>query len=249
MSRFPPAIWKPVPSFGYPQGTRGQLRANGPKGAFFHDAQGWAHGALARFENPDNKASAHIIINLDGPPHQFVDFDDASWHAGGYIPGLGTFANLFYWGFEFEGGYPTPTPINDHQVDVALDLCRWLTIEYAFKWPAVRRVDLWEHHEVYPTSCPSGRIRWPDIIAGLNGDTMSMDDWHARRHVSGLLRQAAGDLDAAGGLADLAWSPLEYAELRTRIRAAADALQHAREVLRDKGLGPETADTKIDTFK
>jgi len=249
MGRYPPALWKPVPSFGYPEATRGQLRANGPKGAFFHDAQGWAHGALARFQNPANQGSAHIIINLAGPPHQFIDFDDAAWHAGGYIPGLGTFANLFHWGFEFEGGYPTPEPINDHQVDVALDLCRWLATEYAFKWPAVRRVDLWEHREVYPTSCPSDRIRWPDIIAGLKGDAMTTQDWRARRHISGLLRQAAGHLHVAAGLADVAWSQDEYLSLRDHILLAEGTLTHARQVLRDTGLGPETAHTKIDTFK
>jgi N-acetyl-anhydromuramyl-L-alanine amidase AmpD len=163
-------------------GTHGQLRANGCSKTFCHDAAGWAHGALARFENPDNRGSAHIIINLDGPPWQFIDFDDAAWHAGGYIPGLGEFANLFAWGLEFEGGYPTANPITDYQVDIAIDLLRWLPFEYRFHWQAVRRVDLWEHREVYPTACPSDRIRWPEIIAGLKGD--HMDDDQVRRLIT-----------------------------------------------------------------
>jgi len=175
MSRFPRALWKPVPSFGYPIGTHGQLRANACRKAFLHDAQGWAHGALARFENPANKGSAHIIINLDGPPWQFIDFDDAAWHAGGDLPGLGEFANLVSWGLEFEGGYPTPKPITDYQVDVAIDLCRWLAFEYRFQWQAIRRSDLWEHREVYATACPSNRIRWPEIIAGIKGGPMAAD--------------------------------------------------------------------------
>lgn len=173
MSRYPRALWKPgVTNYGYPRGTHGQLRANNPHRLFCHDAQGWRDGAYATFLDP-NRGAAHAIINLDGPPWQFIDFDDAAWHAGGDLPGLGEFANLFCWGLEFEGGYPTPTPITDYQVDTAVELCLWLSHEYAFTWQALRRVDLWEHREVYPTSCPSNRIRWPEIIAGLKGDDMT----------------------------------------------------------------------------
>lgn len=171
MALYPLAEQHPVPSFGYPMGVRGQLKANGPRGAFFHDAVGWRHGALAVFEDPNNRASAHIIINLGGPPWQFIDFDHPAWHAGGRIPagheGVGALANLFYWGFEYEGGYPTPTPITDYQIDVTIDLCKWLTQVYGFIWPAERRNDLWEHREVANTLCPSDRIRWPEIIQRL----------------------------------------------------------------------------------
>jgi len=179
MSRYPRALWKPVPSFGYPPGTHGQLKANRCRKAFCHDAQGWAHGALARFSDPANQGSAHIILNEDGPPHQFIDFDDAAWHAGGNLPSLSEFANLVAWGIEFEGGYPTPKPISDYQVETAIDLFRWLAFEYRFQWQAVRRVDLWEHREVYPTACPSDRIRWPEIIAGLKGDDMTPEEVRA----------------------------------------------------------------------
>ena len=166
-SRYPLAVWKDgVANFGYPRGTRGQLRANTPWRAFLHDAQGWREGALATFRDP-TRGGAHAIINLDGPPWQFIDFDDAAWHAGGNLPGLGEFANLFCWGLEFEGGYPDPTPITNYQIDQAVLLMRWLAAEYRFTWQAQRRVDLWEHREVYATGCPSGRIRWPEIIAAL----------------------------------------------------------------------------------
>lgn len=181
MAFYPLAKAFPVASFGYPRGVRGQLLANGPRGGFFHDAVGWRHGALQVFRNPSNKASAHIIINLDGPPWQFVDFDDAAWHAGGRIPAghenVGALANLFFWGFEYEGGYPEPTPITDYQIDVTLDLCGWLGQHYGFRWPAQRRVDLWEHREVRATSCPSDRIRWPEIIRGLAGQPAAEHPW------------------------------------------------------------------------
>ena len=75
-----------------------------------------------------------------------------------------------------------------------------------------------------------------------------MDDWHSRRWISGLLRQAAGHFEVAAGLADIAWSPAEYDDLKQSILLGNAHLQRAREVLRDNGLGPETGDTKIDTF-
>jgi N-acetyl-anhydromuramyl-L-alanine amidase AmpD len=175
---YPRAIWKPVPNFGYPQGTHGQLRANGPRGSFWHDNQGWRNGAFSTFCDPD-RGSAHINFNFDGPPWQFVDFDDAAWHAGGRIPtGHNDLANLFFWGFEFEGGYPTPTPITDYQIAEAVKCTRWLADTYGFQWKAVRREDLWEHREVYPTSCPNDRIPWPKVIAALKEQPM---DWKAAK--------------------------------------------------------------------
>lgn len=188
MARYPAALWKPVPNFGYnPPGTHGQLKANGPRGAFWHSADGWRDGAEQTFKTP-GRGSAHVIFNLDGPPWQFVDFDDAAWHAGGYIPdapyalgNTGLFANLFFWGFEFEGGYPNPTPITDYQIAEAVKCCRWLQDTYGFQWQAVRRLDLWEHHQVYPTDCPSGRIRWPEVIAALKEATVNDSEWKAAK--------------------------------------------------------------------
>jgi len=173
---YPEAEWHPVKNFGYPQGTHGQLAANGPRGSFWHDAQGWKAGAEATFNTP-GRGGAHIIINLDGPPWQFIDLDDAAWHCGGYIPGTGAFANLFYWGIEFEGGYPKPHFITEHQLAEAVKLHLWLARHYPIAWKFERRVDLWEHRDVYNTSCPNDRILWPEAIARLKGeDTMTDAD-------------------------------------------------------------------------
>jgi len=77
---------------------------------------------------------------------------------------------------------------------------------------------------------------------------MPLDDWHSRRWISGLFRQAAGHLTAAAALADHAWNEDEYAELGHQIVTAAAKLRQAREVLRDNGLGPETGDRKLNTL-
>lgn len=76
----------------------------------------------------------------------------------------------------------------------------------------------------------------------------NMDDWHSRRWISGLFRQAAGHLEAAAALADHAWGEEEYAELGHEVTKAAAKFQQGREVLRDHGLGPETDDRRINTL-
>jgi hypothetical protein len=75
-----------------------------------------------------------------------------------------------------------------------------------------------------------------------------LDDWHARRWPSGLLRQAAGHFHAAAALCDHAWTQSEYDELLAEILKGNHKLQMAREVLRDNGLGPETGDKRINTL-
>jgi len=205
---YPGAIWRPVPNYGYsPPGTHGQLLANGPRGAFWHDAQGWMEGAFSTFCDP-KRGSAHFIFSLsEGKPFQFIDCDDAAWHCGGYIPGTGAFANLFFWGFEFEGGYPTPTPITDYQIQESTKVCRWLSEHYGFTWQGERRKDLWEHGEVYNTNCPNGRIRWPEVIAALKEGDMDADEVRkiVQTQVKGLLAydSAADDKIVAGDQAKI----------------------------------------------
>jgi hypothetical protein len=172
---YPGAEWHPVKNFGYPQGTHGQLEANGPRGAFWHLAQGWKGGAEATF-NTEGRGSAHLIFNFEGPPWQFVDLSDAAWHAGGRIPtGFHELANLYFWGFEFEGGGPAGPAYNDHQLAEAVKAHHWLAAHYPIKWVYERRVDLWEHHEVYATDCPALPIPWDRAIALLKGEEAMTD--------------------------------------------------------------------------
>jgi hypothetical protein len=79
-------------------------------------------------------------------------------------------------------------------------------------------------------------------------DDMSTEDWHDRRWSQGLLEKASGFLAAAAALCGIAWSDPEYAELAELIKRGDENLQHARQVLRDHGLGPETGNKKVDSF-
>ena len=72
----------PSPNFGYPRGKRGQNR---PRAVIWHiTASAPTSPPLAGldswFTNPV-AGSAHIGIQ-DGEKHQYVQFDDAAWHAG-----------------------------------------------------------------------------------------------------------------------------------------------------------------------
>lgn len=230
---YPEAERHPVVNFGYPQGTHGQLKANGPKGSFWHDAQGWKAGAEATFNTP-GRGGAHIIINLEGPPWQFIDLDDAAWHAGGAIPtGFHELANLFYWGIEFEGGYPKPHFITEHQLAEAVKLHLWLAGHYPIVWKFERRVDLWEHREVYNTSCPNDRILWPEAIARLKGDDMDDENLDALKWHIGILnaylheRQAMEAFAASYALTPQQFADPEYMaehdrKYRTMLRAVVD---------------------------
>jgi N-acetyl-anhydromuramyl-L-alanine amidase AmpD len=184
--RYPGALWVPSPNFGYPRGARGQLRANiiasRGGGAFWHSQVGPQQAAIGRFLNAAEEASAHFLFpKVRGQPVvQMVDSADPAWHAGGTLkedpiaggPGIGTIANLFFHGFEFEGGGTGNynEPLTDYQIEEAVSVCHWL--EAIGEWPRVGvyvwRETLQQHRWVYPTACPSERINQALIAARLS---------------------------------------------------------------------------------
>ncbi len=179
--RYPGIQWIPSPNFGYPRGTHGQLRRNidavNGGGEFWHSQQGRQAVAIAMFQNPATEVSAHFLLPKVGKPVQMVDSDDAAWHTGGRVaddplpggPGIGSFANLYFHGFEFEGGPPgnLSEPLTANQIDWGVRISRWLRDVHDARTIYVRRETLWEHNEVRATACPSGRIPWPTIISRL----------------------------------------------------------------------------------
>lgn len=172
--RYPEATWIPSPNFGYPRGTHGQLKAKideaGKSGEFWHSQVGRQSVSIAMFQNPATEVSAHFLFPKVGRPVQMVDSNDPAWHAGGFI------ANVYYHGFEFEGGAfgNLSEPLTTNQIAWGVKVTRWLRQVHKTPTRYVRRDTLWEHNEVKATACPSNRIPWAKVIAALEDDEMKL---------------------------------------------------------------------------
>ncbi len=179
--KFPDATWIPSPNFGYPRGTHGQLKANisssNGGGEFWHSQQGRQSVAIAMFQNPALQVSAHFLFPKVGKPVQMVDSNDAAWHAAGHIkndplpggPGVGSLANLYFHGFEFEGGPPgnLSEALTSSQITWGVRVTLWLRKVHNSRQMYVLKETEWEHNWVTATACPSGRIPWVRVISAL----------------------------------------------------------------------------------
>ena len=170
----PDCLWIPSPNYGYPRGALKQLEGGGE---FWHSMVGSLVAAKHRFLNPAEEASAHFLFPRNGIPTQMVDSDDASWHSGNYL------ANLYFHGFEFEGGAPgnLSEPLTENQIEWGIKITRWLRDVHGSPQIYVRRETLWEHNEVQATSCPSGRIPWERLIQELEDDMPAQAEWDAMK--------------------------------------------------------------------
>lgn len=167
MTRCPFALWYPGPTDKVNPWPRIG------KGAVLHSAEGSLGAALARLEDdalpapgqPDLRVSWHFTVALDGTILQHYELEAQTWHATAT-------GNPYYVGIEHEGSVATG-PETDAQVQSDIRLCRW--IASVDGWPAFTRDGdgrtLWEHNQLFATACPSGRIRWPDILKELNMPT------------------------------------------------------------------------------
>jgi N-acetyl-anhydromuramyl-L-alanine amidase AmpD len=135
--RWGAAQWKPSPNFGYPKGAHGRDGQH-IRGIVFHRAEGSLQAACSTFADPapdgdpTRAVSAHIIFGKGGEIVQFVDFNDAAWHAGIIdhpidLPGWyldGGNPNLKTLGIETEGTHLEPlTAIQVSQLNRFL---RWV---------------------------------------------------------------------------------------------------------------------------
>lgn len=134
---YPKAEWIGSPNVGYPTGTHGRglytVRA-----LVLHIAEGTLDGCDSWFQvsapqgDPSRAVSAHFCVGRHGEVHQYVDVDDAAWHAG--IVEAGNWLpddwprrvnpNLLTVGIEHEGYSGARLPIQ--QVAASLELAGWL---------------------------------------------------------------------------------------------------------------------------
>jgi len=148
------------------------------EGEVKHSMEGTVGGAVGRLmtpltSDPYTQASWHFSIPKIGPPRQHYALEAICWHAG--LPGDRRFdtslvGNLTLIGEEHED-YPD-NKLNANQIHWTIEISkaiRRLCPRVAAK-PAALRVNLWEHNWLSPTSCPSGLIPWPTILAALKED-------------------------------------------------------------------------------
>jgi hypothetical protein len=113
------------------------------------------------------KKSVTAVVSFDGSLTQFYPVTSSPWANGS--PEW----NNWGLGIEFEGGYNSgghweSEPIYDEQVASAARILEDLALFKGVPSSYWQRPNtLKEHREVYATACPSGRIRWNDILATM----------------------------------------------------------------------------------
>lgn len=156
----PWAIRRPGPpeKVGY-----GPLRSSAKEGIVAHSMEGALAGALAELDRHDRQASWHVSIATDGTIYQHYSTDDICWASGSYE------ANRRFIAIEHEGR--AGEPLTSAQIEALARVIAWCADVYG--WRVIQRqVTLWEHREMVqfgsaPTACPSGRIPWGEVIAGI----------------------------------------------------------------------------------
>lgn len=156
----PWAIWYPGPA------EKVNTYQRWGKGAVLHSSEGSLNGALGRLRDPAAEVSWHFTNALDGRLYQHYDTKKQCWHAHAN-------GNVRYIGIEHENAYtngkPNHDPITDAQLQTDINLLREIGADEGWSQFALRDT-LWEHNWIpgNSTICPSGRIRWDELIAALS---------------------------------------------------------------------------------
>ncbi len=156
----PFAIRRPGPAekVGY-----GPLRSSAKEGIVAHSMEGLLGAAFGELDRPDRQASWHFSIARGGEIYQHYDTDLVVWASGSYE------ANRRFVAVEHEGW--AGERLTPEQVEALARIIVWCADVYG--WAVIQRqVTLWEHREMTrfaspPTSCPSGRIPWPEVLAAV----------------------------------------------------------------------------------
>jgi len=165
--------------------------SNSGKGVFMHSAEGYASTLLSptSIYGYNGQHSWHLSNCFDGKVYQHYPFNAQCWHASA--------ANNTYIGVENEGYAPNDPTLIPVQIQNAV---RFISEISAWKgWRPTRPTSstdtshtLWEHNEVVriggtATACPSGRIPWDAIMAGLSQPIPTI-----RRHEMRVIKDHTG---------------------------------------------------------
>jgi hypothetical protein len=212
-------------------------------------------------------ACASNIIGGDGRLGIVLPDDRRpTWGMGFGAPGAATTWPVDYYAISYEVCQPTgDTPFTDAQYNRLAFECWRRHVLYGIPMvflpyltqtenpvPAgITRHDNCANGAYYGKTDPGALFDEAKLLARIDywrrqEDDMSDEDWKKRRWSSGLLRKAAGFLETAAGLCDIAWSDPEYAELAEMIQRAKVNIDAACSVLAHEGLGPETGNKKIE---
>lgn len=210
-----------------------------------HSVEGSLAGALAELDKPARQASWHATITYDGDVYWHYDATAVCWASGAVHPNQRGVA------IEHEGR--AGQPLTRAQVHALARIIGWCARR--FGWRDVRRgVELIEHREcvrwgAQPTSCPSDRIPWRDVIPlailyAIGGDPLDVE-----QVVRALLQsKQARDMLVAAMLDDapvhLALDPKKAQSLRSALGQpqAQDVQRLLSEVAQRAELGPDLAE-------
>ena len=159
----------PAAKSGYPG-----IKDSNAQGVVYHSAEGSAASLLALVTNLDRQASWTASNMKDGKFYQHYPVTRIVWTNGSKE------ANIRFRGVESEGraGEALTDLQTDNLIRCAEDMRDF------FKWPGFRRnIEAWEHNQMTAfgaaaTACPSGRIPWDKIMAGMEDD-MTVDEMKA----------------------------------------------------------------------
>jgi len=115
MGKMPGAVWKPIGS-NYAPGQIGRV-----VGCVIHHMVSSEASAFAHFNSPGSGASAHFGVCYDGTTYQYVDTNDAAYHACG-----ANYAGQV--GIENESASSGDLwlPLTDQQVSACARILAWL---------------------------------------------------------------------------------------------------------------------------
>jgi hypothetical protein len=166
VTREPGAQWLGSPNYWAQR--NGYSMAIAPAWIVLHTMVGDVPGATARFQQSSQQASAHYGVGYDGALYQWVDEDDAAWHAIDDHRGADTgYINENSIGIEHSDmgrpNGPRPDVLYAASARLVRDICNRYRIPIAVGNVTLGISGIVPHFVCTATSCPDG-LDWLRII-------------------------------------------------------------------------------------